>query len=337
MIDLLAKLNPVAYVIITTIVAILVLTFGLSISVRNVYRNLMNDLKDARHRDERKFRSSMLNAIVGDYQDTLESRVEEINTAALIEKHIHLHLHREIISERFVNKSSGLMIVLGLLGTFYGLTLAIGDIVQLLTTTGDAIVSDAGTITDGLISSIRGMSVAFVTSLFGIAASIVVHLVSVLFHLGEARDTLIVHCEEYLDNIMGPRSANLADADENGNTVLELAFRELSDKLNVSLTTLTGELTQALSTSTAELVSTTDAIQGSVSQFDSSLQSFAENTRDFSEFNHHLRSNIQRLSLTFDDHANQIKQQTQVLKDSQKSVDEFNRKIDQLSHKNDKR
>jgi hypothetical protein len=39
----------------------------------------------------------------------------------------------------------------------------------------------------------------------------------------------------------------------------------------------------------------------SVDQFEGSLSTFSENTRDLKEFNYHLKDNVQRMSLSFSD------------------------------------
>jgi hypothetical protein len=44
-------------------------------------------------------------------------------------------------------------------------------------------------------------------------------------------------------------------------------------------------------------------------RFEAALQTFATTTRDFHEFNLHLRDNVQRLSLTFADLSNSLKAQ----------------------------
>jgi methyl-accepting chemotaxis protein len=55
-------------------------------------------------------------------------------------------------------------------------------------------------------------------------------------------------------------------------------------------------------------------LQQSVAQFDNALQTFALTTRDFREFNLHLKDNVQRMSLSFGDFSESLKQQVNALK-----------------------
>jgi phosphoglycerate-specific signal transduction histidine kinase len=55
-------------------------------------------------------------------------------------------------------------------------------------------------------------------------------------------------------------------------------------------------------------------LDDAVARFDGALQSFAANTRDFHEFNLHLRDNVQRLSLAFADLSETLKAHTGALR-----------------------
>ncbi|HEY5955621.1 MAG TPA: hypothetical protein VIV60_03665, partial [Polyangiaceae bacterium] len=48
-------------------------------------------------------------------------------------------------------------------------------------------------------------------------------------------------------------------------------------------------------------------LDGAVARFESALLNFASTTRDFHEFNAHLKDNVQRLSLTFADLNDSLK------------------------------
>ena len=57
-------------------------------------------------------------------------RSGERNTQAIIEENFQAELGSLLLAERFVRAATGLVIILGLLGTFYGLTLSIGKLVH---------------------------------------------------------------------------------------------------------------------------------------------------------------------------------------------------------------
>ena len=54
-------------------------------------------------------------------------------------------------------------------------------------------------------------------------------------------------------------------------------------------------------------------LESAVTGFESALAQFASSSRDFREFNHHLKDNIQRMSLSFGDLSESLKQQTNVI------------------------
>jgi hypothetical protein len=63
----------------------------------------------------------------------------------------------------------------------------------------------------------------------------------------------------------------------------------------------------------AEFSEAISALQQSVGHFDSALQNFASTTRDFREFNHHLKDNVQRMSLSFSDLSTTLNHHTAAL------------------------
>jgi hypothetical protein len=67
---------------------------------------------------------------------------------------------------------------------------------------------------------------------------------------------------------------------------------------------LDGRAAAAIETLGASVTKLQDSIVG----FDAALVGFSENTRDFQEFNLHLKDNIQRMSLGFADLSDTLKQ-----------------------------
>jgi hypothetical protein len=174
----------------------------------------------------------------------------------------------------------GLLIILGLVGTFYGLTLSIGRLVGLVSGEGIAGTADvAQGLTQGLTQALSGMSVAFTCSLFGIVSAILMTLITVFFNVTDARVALMVEIEGYLDN----RLLRALAMNEGGGSPLGAAGGMGGIALSV------GQL------------------QAAVGQFEAALQNFSATTRDFREFNLHLKDNVQRLSLSFGDLSETLK------------------------------
>jgi methyl-accepting chemotaxis protein len=295
----------VANSIIILIVLILTSSIVLSFVIRTRYNNILSDIHDPQHRESAAFYNDMLNKIVKEYKTVLESKKEDINTYALVDKFYHTELKMVELGEKFISKAISLMIVLGLLGTFYGLTLSIGELVQLLSATGTNVVSDVSSITGGLISSVEGMSVAFITSLFGIGSSVILTILNIMFNLENVRESVLLSIEEYLDNTLNIKG----DA-----SVFEASMGVLAESMERNFVQLTEVIKEQLNVSTDGLLQTADSFQHSMDSFDDSLNKFSENIRDFSEFNYHLKTNIQRMNVSFADLTTGLKENNSELK-----------------------
>jgi len=308
MLELILKLNPLALLIVGVILLILFVNIVVSFGIRKKYKTLIADIEDTENQENKIFEYELFNSMIKDYKKAQNRNIEEINTLAIIEKHIHGYLKRTLLGERFLKKSVSLMIILGLVGTFYGLTLSIGELVNLLTNTSEAIIGDVNSITDGLISAVRSMSVAFVTSLFGITASIIVTIINVLFNVQDYREKVMVIAEEYLDNQLAKKGKNLETMNEDGKTNLEVAFDKFGSSIETNLKDVTSELSYRLTNSSVKMAESAEIIKDSIDKFDISLDKFNDNVRDFSEFNHHLKTNIERMSIAFEDLTENLKE-----------------------------
>lgn len=308
MLDLLIKMNPIGQIIIVLILLVLALTVIALFKIKTKYMSLVYDLMDDSNRKSKIFKYEINNVITDDFKSAMDFRISEVNTPAIIDKNIQTYMSKTLVGERFIGRASGLMIILGLVGTFFGLTLSISELVQLLSSTSEALIGDVNLITGGLLSSINGMSVAFATSLFGISASIIVNVLTVLIGTAETRGHYIAVAEEYLDNVLGHRSTDLTVIDENGRTPLEASFEELAGRLSKDIQSVSEAMSYRLTVASNSMKDTAESIEKSLKGFDNSVQTFSVNTRDFSEFNHHLKSNIERMSLAFEDFTEGMKE-----------------------------
>lgn len=327
--DAILNMNIFAQVIIVIIVLLFICTVIFSAMIRRSYSRYKADIMDKENRKNKLFKHRMMNDIIDDFNLALSSNVEEINTVAIIEKNLDSHMGTVQLGERFIKKSVSMMIILGLLGTFYGLILSIEELVSMLSNSQQ--ITGVDVITEGLISSITGMSVAFITSMFGIGASILTNIINILFGLLDSKESLITVIEEYLDNNLMISKNGLGPIDGEGNTALSLSFDKFNETLTASLRSVADDITEKMSEATSDMVLTAESIKSSVVRFDHSLNQFSDNIRDFTEFNHHLRSNIQRLSLSFDDLSGEIEKNVTEIKESGQQVQDLNSKLDQLS------
>lgn len=271
------------YIIIAAIIVLLFIGIIVMISCRARYGSLERDLR-SREDISALFKHRVLNRIVREAEDALAHGSGEVNTQAIVEHNFQRHLKSLMIGERFVKSTTGLLIILGLVGTFYGLTLSIGKLVVLVSGDVSQVNEITQTLTRGLVQALSGMSVAFSTSLFGILAAILMTLLGVFFNVADRRTRVMVEVEAYLDNtVVRGQSRAFGQGDA--------AIANMVDNFGQSV----GKLEQV------------------IARFDAALAGFSENTRDFGEFNMHLKDNIQRMSLSFSDFGQTLKSQVQGL------------------------
>jgi MotA/TolQ/ExbB proton channel family len=291
--DALSLVGTGGTIIITATVASLFLGIGANLFLRARYGALEAEL--LRKTDPRApFEHPLLNRILRDAREARD-HAPEVPTQAIVEDCFQSELRAHLLAERFVRSSTGLVIILGLLGTFYGLTSSIGQLVGLVASEGE-VASDVGaSITQGLTNSLSGMSVAFSNSLFGIFAAVVLMVLGIFSNVTDLRTALMIRIENYVDRLLARESRGEGASPGRGREVGGVRA-EPFERVVVGF----GE-------SVARL-------ESAVADFDHALQRFATNTRDFGEFNLHLKDNVQRMSLSFGDLSETLKTEIGALK-----------------------
>lgn len=334
MIEILTNLTIPAQIIIVTILTIMTVSFLSTLAIRSKYRRIGNDLKNELNIEREAFSFEVLNSSLKDYKTAAQSNPNEVNTQAIIEKNFHENHKGLSLGERFVKSSVSIMIILGLLGTFYGLTLSIGDLVEFLSESASAeVLNSIDDLVQKLISSVQGMSVAFVTSLFGISASIVITIIGILISIEDARESVMVKIEEYLDNSIALKFARGGAGSDYGYSSEIDIVDKFSEKIEEKLRDVFENLGNQLIAVTTYNQNSAEGLQKSIETFDKSLQTFSENTRDFAEFNYNLRTNIERMDVSFADLVQDLKSSTKDFSKSHQTVKELSDNIDKLANK----
>ena len=296
--DALSLVGAGGAIIIAATVASLLLAIGANVYLRARYAGLGRDLLRATH-PRGPFSHDVLNRIVREATEA-RTRSFDVNVQAIVEDCFQSELRPLLLAERFVRSSTGLVIILGLLGTFYGLTSSIGQLVGLVS--GDVDVgSDVNqSVTQGLTHALSGMSVAFSNSLFGIFAAVVLTILGVFSNVTDHRTALMVQTENHVDRLLA---------------------RELHgpDETTIPLPGAATARPEALARVVEDFSQSVLRLENAVADFDAALQRFATNTRDFGEFNLHLKDNVQRMSLSFGDFSEALKTEISALKGGRSS------------------
>ncbi|HEY3818188.1 MAG TPA: hypothetical protein VGL81_13505 [Polyangiaceae bacterium] len=245
--DGLALVDSTGRLILETTVAALVAGIGANLLLRARYAALERDLhRNAEPRPH--FSNPALSRIARDAEEAA-GRSGERNTQAIIEEGFQAELGWMLLAERFVRAATGLVIILGLLGTFYGLTLSIGKLVHLVSEDSVATADVAQAVSHGLTQALAGMAVAFSNSLVGIGSAVVLTVVGVVSNVTDRRTALMVQIETCLDRVF-PGGAAAAD-DPAG--------------------------------SVDRFVASVNRLEGTVARIESALQRFAASTKDLRE------------------------------------------------------
>lgn len=199
--SLYSQMGLSGFIITVFITIVFIIGFYVNILVRRCYISLSQELAAFCDGDISEFKSDMLGWIVEEYKEGLIGGINDINTPAIIDLGIEAFLKPCNTGEIFLRKVNGLMITLGLFGTFLGLTSAVGDIGNMMSqTTAETLMSEAGATTlKLLVSSFKGMSVAFLTSLFGTGFSIAFTCITTFVSAHKAKSLFISQLEEFLD------------------------------------------------------------------------------------------------------------------------------------------
>ncbi len=117
---------------------------------------------------------------------------------------------------------AGLLVFLGLLGTFWGLVTtvsAVGNTIQTLSVTS----GDSGIIFEdlkqGLAAPLSGMGIAFSSSLFGLSGSLILGFLDL--QAGQAQNRFYMELEDWLSTITDLEELGLSD-EEVGNSSMEI-------------------------------------------------------------------------------------------------------------------
>lgn len=138
----------------------------------------------------------------------------------------------------------GLLVFLGLLGTFWGLlgtVQAISNVVGGLQVSGDSITSAFEELKSGLQAPLSGMGTAFSSSLFGLAGSLVLGFLEL--QAGQAQNRFYNDLEEWLSSLTRLGSGGLTgDAEQSVPAYIQALLEQTADGLeNLQRTLARGE------------------------------------------------------------------------------------------------
>jgi len=265
LIGLYSQLGGVGTFITLLIMVIFIGASYANILVRRRYISLSEELAGYCAGELKNFSSGMLRWIDEEYREAAGSGLSGINTLSVIQAGMEIFMKPCILAERLLKKTNSLLITTGLFGTFIGLTYAVGNMGDIMSSTSaDTLMRETGAdILALLVSSFQGMAVAFVTSLFGTGFSILFMIISSLFSAAGAKDMLVTQLEEYLD--VRVASEAMEELRHKGKKMKEQARK------------------------------TTQAMTEAIRIFEKVVSDFSDSLRGVKNFNEDLSANIDRI------------------------------------------
>ena len=124
----------------------------------------------------------------------------------------------------------GLLVFLGLLGTFWGLLKTIGSVGNVISGLGIDDTNVAGffnSLKDGLHAPLQGMSVAFSSSLLGLAGSLILGFADL--NLGQAQNKFTQFLEKILQNNSSPDLINTSSSDPSTLSAIQKIYDNLNN------------------------------------------------------------------------------------------------------------
>ena len=207
--DGLSLVDAVGRTILASTLATLLGGVGAHAWLRGRYDALSSDLEKSAL-PGRHFSHPVLTRIVRECED-LAQRSREPNTQAIIEDAFQAELKPLLLAERFARTATGLVLVLGLLGTFYGLTQSIGKLAHLVASDSGNVADVTQAMTTGLTQALGGMAIAFSNSLLGVGSAVVLTVLGAVNNVTDRRTALMVQIEAYLDRVLSIGAGRRAD------------------------------------------------------------------------------------------------------------------------------
>ena len=188
--------DSVGSVIIIIITVVLALSLLAILMLWVNYTMTRKKLMTTDMRESGNFNDPFLDAVVTDFKEANKSKLA-VNTYAIVESNISKHWGVILMAERFQRTAVSLMIILGLIGTFFGLTISVDRLVNILTN-----LDDLNDVLATMAQSVEGMAIAFNSYLFGIGGSVILTVVRMIFSVEKKREDISVYIEDYLDNVI---------------------------------------------------------------------------------------------------------------------------------------
>lgn len=210
---------------------------------------------------------------------------EQVNTGVLLEDAYESVKIRggllEVDLERVARICLSILLMLGLIGTFLGLTQSLFEIKGVLQQMGVDTLAKGdllGQIIQRLLIPLQRMSTAFVTSLAGIGSAMILSVTALIFRVEQRREAFFIEAEDFLDNELFPtlpRPNSIQGASDVLGEKFQVLFAALSKELS-------GNFAQALNQMSGEMKSLYGNLQGALKEIATVSSNLSQSGESFS-------------------------------------------------------
>ncbi|GAB6100665.1 hypothetical protein JCM16358_25440 [Halanaerocella petrolearia] len=225
---------------------------------------------------------SFLKGMKEEYEELLAKSKDKINTQSFIEAYFSKKIDGIIKWIKIIDKSVSVLILLGVLGTFIGLTFSLSNIDL------NILSQDMTKGINKLSKLLEGMKIAFYTSIAGMITSVIVNVVNRIWNPEQKMISIMTRLEDYLDN-------NIRGQIDRQTRQVE-AVTELSNKIEQSFSSLENVLTDTFIESIGTLDNTMQNIYNSMNKFNELSNEFEEAKGYMVEFNQGLEESVNKFA-----------------------------------------
>jgi hypothetical protein len=244
----------------------LILLFAVSGKYRRLQRMLAHSSVDSEE-------PSFLSRAKRDFVSVYSQSGADTNTPAIIENAAAISLRRSLAGERFLNSAVSLMIALGLFGTFFGLTVAVSSLRELV---GNAPDGQWLNIPGGLLGALTGMDLVFYSALAALACALALSFLRALVSPGAQREKLLTMTELWLDHEVASETG-LKGPVTTSSSLRMGSVHELSahvEAIRIVLGECAKDMAGTLGDATAAMVDVVSQTEQQMEQFSRTIQRF---------------------------------------------------------------
>mgnify|MGYP002682715670 CR=1 FL=1 len=159
-----------------------------------------------------------------------------------------------------------------------------------------------------------------------------VTVLGIVINIEESRLGLMVQLEDYLDNTVEQELLQKKESELSriSNTI-SASFDGFSSRVEDILRSTVLDFSDKLASASSNIENSAKCLDETIIKFENALSVFSSNTRDFSEFNHNLRGNIERMDVAFINLRESIAETSKNIASNQDAMNSFSAAVQQAA------